>query len=197
LGIYPDRTKVILAIFSILQIVNVIEVSQSSLRTPASLAATLLTLGSALGLLILSYIEHTRNIRPSSIINAYLLLTLPFDAAQLSTRWLRSGDLAENRIASGILAVKVMVLITEAMEKRRLLSAPYNTLSPEATSGLLSRGFFWWLVPLFRLGFRNVVFEDDLFAADEDLLSHSLEKRFSRHWANRLSPFAQISGHRR
>jgi ATP-binding cassette subfamily C (CFTR/MRP) protein 1 len=166
----------------------VIEVSQSSLRTRASLAAALLALVASLGLCILSYVEHTRNIRPSSIINAYLLLTLPFDAAELRTRWLRGHNPAGNGVASAILAAKLMVLISEAIEKRKLLLTAYAHPSPEATSGLYSRGLFWWLNPLFQLGFRNVVDDDDLFAADDDLRSKSLEIRFSRRWANRTSP---------
>jgi len=166
----------------------VIEVSQSSLRTRASLAAALLALVASLGLCILSYVEHTRNIRPSSIINAYLLLTLPFDAAELRTRWLRGHNPAGNGVASAILAAKLMVLISEAIEKRKLLLTAFTHPSPEATSGLYSRGLFWWLNPLFQLGFRNVVNDDDLFAADDDLRSKSLEIRFSRRWANRTSP---------
>jgi hypothetical protein len=175
-----------------LQVVNVIEVSQSSYRTRASLAAAVVALTAALGLCILSYVEHTKNIRPSSIINAYLLLTLAFDAVLLHSRGLRGDNLAANGVASGILAVKLLVLISEAIEKRRLLSTAYADPSPEATSGLYSRGFFWWLTPLFRLGFRNVVNEDDLFSADGDLLSKALDIRFSQHWANRASshPYA-------
>lgn len=167
--------------------VNVVEVSQSSFRTRASLPAAVLALAAALGLYLLSYIEHVKSIRPSSIIDAYLLLTLPFDAAQLRTRWLRGEGVAENGIASALLGVKLLVLISEATEKRRLLFTPYANPSPEATSGLYSRGLFWWLNPLFRLGFRNVVNDDDLFAADGDLLSKSLETRFNKHWINRMS----------
>jgi ATP-binding cassette subfamily C (CFTR/MRP) protein 1 len=176
-----------------LQIINVIEVSQSSHRTRASLAAALVAFTAALGLCILSYLEHTRNIRPSSIINGYLLLTLPFDAAQLRTRWLRGDNHALNGVATGILAIKLLVLVSEAAEKRKLLYTPYAEPSPEATSGLYSRGLFWWLNPLFRLGFRNVVNEDDLFQADRDLLSKSLEIRFGRHWANRMSSRSYLS----
>lgn len=177
----------LLAVFSILQVVNIVEVAQSSLRTSASLAAALLALVTALSLCILSYIEHVKNIRPSTIINAYLLLTVPFDAAQLRSRWLRGEDIAVNGISSAILAIKILVLISEAIEKRKILVDPYDEPSPEATSGMYSRGLFWWLNKLFRLGFRNVVSEDDLFAVDQDLLSKSLEKRFNKHWQNRES----------
>ncbi|KAH7323926.1 ABC transporter-like protein [Rhexocercosporidium sp. MPI-PUGE-AT-0058] len=185
-GSYLQTTKLtLLAIFSILQIANVVEVSQSSLRTRASLAAALLALTASVGLCLLSNIEHTKNIRPSSIVNAYLLLTLPFDAAQVRTRWLRGDNLAGNGVASAVLAVKLSLLISEAIEKRGLLLTPYSSPSPEATSGLYSIGFFWWLNPLFRIGFSNVVNDSDLFSADEDLLSKSLASKFGRHWANR------------
>jgi hypothetical protein len=165
-------------------------VSQSSFRTRASVAAALLALVATLGLFILSYVEHSKNIRPSSIINAYLLLTLSLDAAQLRTRWLRGENVAENVVASSILAVKLLILILEATEKTKILFGPYVDRSPEATSGLYSRGLFWWLNPLFRLGFRNVVNEDDLFRVDEHLLSKSLEVRFGRHSQNRVWPFS-------
>jgi len=178
-------------VFSVLQIVNVVEVSKSLFRTRASLAAALLQLAAALGLSILSHLEHSRNIRPSSIINAYLLLTLPFDAAQVRTRWLRGENLAGNAVRSTIVAVKLAILVTEAVEKRGLLFQPFKVPSPEATSGLYSRGLFWWLNPLFYLGFRSVVNDADLFAADEALLSMSLQNTFRKQWKNRM-PHPQI-----
>lgn len=140
-----------------------------------------------LGLCILSFVEHIKTIRPSSTIGAYLLLTLPFDAAQLRTRWMRGEDLTVSAVASTVLAVKLLVLISEAAEKRSLLYAAYADPSPEATSGLYSRGLFHWLNPLFLLGFKNVVNEDDLFAVDNDLLSESLKIKFGRQWAQRRS----------
>jgi ATP-binding cassette, subfamily C (CFTR/MRP), member 1 len=184
-----DRIQTLLAIFGVLQIVNIVEVSRSSLRTRASLPAALLALAATLGLGVLSYAEHTRNIRPSSIINAYLLFTLPFDAAQLRTKWLRGDDVAASGVSTSVLAIKFLVLISEAAEKRSILSTPYADPSPEATSGLYSRGLFWWLNSLFRLGFRNIVREDDLFSVDRDLQSKALGARFDRYWVNRISLF--------
>lgn len=144
----------------------------------------------AFALWILSYFEHNKNVRPSSIISAYLLLTLPLDAAHLRTRWLRGGDnITGNRIAVSILVLKLVITISESREKQRILSAPYTYLSPESTSGLLSRGFFCWLNPLFQLGSRRIVKEDDLFAVDEDLLSSVCEMRFKRYWENCMSFF--------
>jgi len=169
-----------------LQIVNIVEVSRSPLHTRASIPAAVLALAAALSLGVLSYVEHTRNIRPSTIINAYLLITLPFDAAQLRTKWLRGNDQAASGVASSVLAIKLVVLISEATEKRKILSTPYADAPPEATSGIYSRGVFWWLNSLFRLGFKNVVTDNDLFAVDRDLKSEALRVRFDRYWDNRM-----------
>ncbi|KAF5879184.1 putative abc multidrug protein [Botrytis fragariae] len=179
-------TKVILlSIFSILQIVNVITISHSPLKTRASLPAALLALIATLGLCILSYFEHSRNVRPSSIINAYLFFTLPFDAAQLRTRWLRGDNVAGNAISTSILGVKLLLLILEAKGKRKILFQRYGYLSTESTSGLFARSLFWWLNPLFRLGFGGVVRDEDLFVADGELLSDACEDRLRKYWEKR------------
>ncbi|TGO57755.1 hypothetical protein BCON_0062g00250 [Botryotinia convoluta] len=179
-------TKIILlSIFSILQIINVITISHFPLKTRASLPAALLALIAILGLCILSYFEHSRNIRPSSIINAYLFFTLSFDAAQLRTRWLRGNNVAGNAIATSILGVKLLLLILEAKGKRKILFQRYGYLSPESTSGLFARSLFWWSNPLFRLGFGGVVRDEDLFVADGELLSDSCEDRLRKYWGKR------------
>jgi ATP-binding cassette subfamily C (CFTR/MRP) protein 1 len=166
--------------------------SQSSFRTYASLAESLLVLVASFGLWILSYIEHMKNIRPSSIINAYLFVSLLFDVAQLRTKWLRGRDFPANAVASATLAVKFLILVSEAIEKRGLLSPPYAESSPEATSGLYSQGVFWWLNPLFRLGFKNNIRNDDLFTADRDLKSEFLQIRFRRHWGDSMYSYSLV-----
>jgi ATP-binding cassette, subfamily C (CFTR/MRP), member 1 len=182
-----------LAIFSLLQIANVVVWSlESTFQTPASLAAASLSLAAALTLSTLSYIEHTRCIRPSSVINAYLLMTVPMDAAKVRTLWLRGGSLFVAGFASTVLVIKLLVLVVEATEKRRILLSPYSDYSPEATSGLYARGLFWWLNPIFLLGYKSILRDVDLFPTDDSLASESLRKRFQSQWSKRdtiPSPF--------
>ncbi|THV43871.1 hypothetical protein BGAL_0843g00010 [Botrytis galanthina] len=178
---------ILLSIFSILQIVNIIAISHSPLKTRVSLPAALLAFTATLGLCILSCFEHSRNVRPSSIINAYLFFTLPFDAAQLRTRWMRGDNVAGNAILTSILGVKFLLLILEAKGKRRILFQRYDYLSPESTSGLFARSLFWWLIPLFKLGFEGVVRDEDLFAADGKLLSDACEDRLRKCWGKRTN----------
>jgi ATP-binding cassette, subfamily C (CFTR/MRP), member 1 len=135
----------------------------------------------------LSYMEHMRSIRPSPIINTYLLLTLPMDFAQVRTLWLRRTTSAVAAVFTSVSAVKTAVLIAEAVEKGGLLLSPFETRAQESTGGLYSRASFWWLNPLFLLGYKQVLSNDTLLDTDEKLLSKPLHDRFGRQWAKSQS----------
>ena len=123
-----------------------------------------------------------RSVRPSPIINAYLLLTLPLDFAQVRTLWIRGSYSSIATVFSCIASIKTVLLISEAVEKRRILLPPWKNYSPESTSGLYSRGVFWWLNPLFLLGYKEVLSNDTLLAIDEKLMSKPVQSRFQREW---------------
>lgn len=183
------RTQGLLAIFSALQVINVVRSSNSTFQTKTSLPAAIMTLCAALGLCVLSHFEHIKSIRPSSIINAYLLFTIPLDGITLRTHFLRSEDQISRAILTAILAVKIIVLTTEATEKRRILlfTAAEENPSPEATSGMLAQWVFWWLNSLFWLGSKGDIRDEDLLVLDKEMLSESLTDRFSKFWSNRMS----------
>jgi ATP-binding cassette subfamily C (CFTR/MRP) protein 1 len=115
------------------------------LRTRATLAAAALGVLDGLALCFLSHSEHIHSTRPSTIINAYLLLTLPFDVARARTLWLGRATRPVAAAFTGTLGVKLIIIIAEAVEKRSILLDRYRSASPEATSGIYSRSFFWWL----------------------------------------------------
>ena len=54
-----------------------------------------------------------------------------------------------------------MLLVTEAIEKRHILLREYQYMSPEATSGIYSRSFFFWLNQLMTTGFNRVLNNED------------------------------------
>jgi ATP-binding cassette subfamily C (CFTR/MRP) protein 1 len=122
------------------------------LRTRATLAAASFTLVDALGLCALSHTEHMHSVRPSAIINVYLLLTLPFDAARCRTLWIDGATGSVAAVFTSTLGVKLMILIAEAIEKREILLTRYRNSSPEVTSGIYSRSFFFWLNSLMTTG---------------------------------------------
>src|SRR5689334_16131041 len=129
--------------------------TSSAVRTRTTLAAAALSPLTTLGLCVLSYAEHCRAVRPSSILSIFLFTSLLFDIARSRTLWLRAADGVNHAIAyvsTAAVAVKALVLVLEALGKRRLLRPEYQDYPPEATSGIYNRSFFWWLNPLFRLG---------------------------------------------
>lgn len=113
------------------------------------MAAAVLTVVDALGLCLLSHAEHLYSIRPSAIINVYLLLTLVFDIARVRTLWLHDGSSKSvAAVFSSTIGVKAMVLFIEAVEKRSILLERYQHSSPEVTSGIYSRKSSVSLKPL-------------------------------------------------
>lgn len=122
--------------------------------------------------------------RPSFIINLYLIATALFDAARVRTRWLKNeGDgHALAAVMTASLAVKVVILLLEAREKRSLLLGLYSRFSVESTSGLISRSSFWWLNSLLISGHRTVLSVADLPAIHEKLDSESLGEQLQSAW---------------
>jgi ATP-binding cassette subfamily C (CFTR/MRP) protein 1 len=168
-------------------------------RTRVTLLAAALTLVSTLGLCLLSYAEHTRAVKPSSLINTFLLGTLLFDIAHTRTLWLRAADHVNQSISyisTAAVVVKFAVLVLEAVDKRRSLRPEYQAYPPEATSSIYNRSFFWWLNPLFWQGFSRDLVVDDLFVLDKHIQASYCYTRFQAAWSSReylvLSSFLSL-----
>ncbi|KXH40319.1 hypothetical protein CNYM01_09093 [Colletotrichum nymphaeae SA-01] len=156
----------------------------------ASFAATVMFAG-------LSYIEHAKSLKPSSILNTYILVSLVLDGAILRTMWLSHLSVAISAVFAASFACKAAVVILEAQEKTRYLvpssSAGGRSYSPEETSGIYSRGLFWWLTPLLLTGFRRLLKPLDLFVLDGSMSAAALNERFWLHW-NKSSPLSFSTG---
>ncbi|KAJ6131239.1 hypothetical protein N7523_001699 [Penicillium sp. IBT 18751x] len=155
-------------------------------RTSASIASSAVLSAGALLLAVLSYAEHTRSVRPSFILNTYLLCSLLFDAAHARTLWLRSADTFNEVIAlitSVAVGAKCLLVLLEAVEKRSILKTEFAGYPSEATAGFYNRSLFWWLNPLFRVGYSNVLSVRDLFVLDKELSSERLLALFEERWS--------------
>ncbi|RFU75576.1 abc transporter [Trichoderma arundinaceum] len=159
-------------------------------HTRASLAAAALGMADALALSVLSYLEHRRSIRPSTIILVYLVFSIAFDAVQCRTLWLlKTNVLAPVHTAT--LACKLVVFLLELGEKRDILLSPWNNLTPEATSSIINRSLFWWLNDLLLRGFRTPLSTDTLYEVDDGLKSEKLYDNLldaRRRWAKSRLP---------
>ncbi|GKT92939.1 LOW QUALITY PROTEIN: ABC multidrug transporter [Colletotrichum tofieldiae] len=147
----------------------------------ASFAATVMFGG-------LSYIEHAKSLKPSSILNIYILVSLVLDGAILRTVWLSHLSAAISAVFSASFALKAVVVILEAQGKTRHLAGGGRPYSPEETSGIYSRGLFWWLTPLLLTGFRRLLKPMDLFVLDESMSAAVLNERFWLYWNKSSSP---------
>ncbi|KAF5532006.1 multidrug resistance-associated 1 [Fusarium phyllophilum] len=146
------------------------------------IAAAALVFVNGLLLALLSYVEHTRSVRPSTIINVYLLFTALFDCAIARTLWLLDGAHAVARLFTAATSAKALILVSEAWEKRSILRVQYRDLSPETTSGILGRSVFWWINPLMKLGFSNSLTEHDLYAIEKSLVGKRLFAQVEKSW---------------
>ncbi|KAL9572706.1 hypothetical protein ACKAV7_003105 [Fusarium commune] len=146
------------------------------------ITAAALVFVNGLLLALLSYVEHTRSVRPSTIINVYLLFTALFDCAIARTLWIIDGAHTVARLFTAATSAKALILISEAWEKRSILRVQYRDLSPETTSGILGRSVFWWINPLMKLGFSNFLTEHDLYAIENSLLGKRLFAQVEKSW---------------
>ncbi|TGO08777.1 hypothetical protein BTUL_0192g00110 [Botrytis tulipae] len=172
-----------LGVFTIMQTAYlVMNATTSTLKTRATIPAAALLFVDALGLFALSHIEHLHSVRPSALINVWLLLTLPFDIARARSLWLVHANNPTAAVFTSALGVKIMVIIAEAVEKRHILLDRYRNISPENTSGIYSRSFFWWLNTLMTTGFQRVIKNEDLYPIGEEMSSHYLYSRARSTW---------------
>ncbi|PVH78403.1 putative ATP-binding cassette transporter [Cadophora sp. DSE1049] len=182
-SLLQENKLILLAILTAFQsAILILYALNSKVRTSTSIASAALVFVDALGLCFLSHAEHTRSIRPSTIINTYLFITLIFDTARTRTLWISHAPIAITGVFTAATILKFAVAIAEAIEKRKILLPPYQRGSPEATSGIYSRSLFWWLNGLMRIGYERVVKEDDMFPIDEEMRSSFLTERAQKAW---------------
>ncbi|KAK2770130.1 ABC multidrug transporter [Colletotrichum kahawae] len=171
--------------FGVIQIALVSLWAQAPFANRVSVAAAVFGVLDALALGVLSHTEHVRSIRPSTIICIYLVFSLAFDAVQCRTLWLLPGLQKLAAVFTASLTVKLAMFMLEVQGKRRLLIAALRNLSPETTSGIIGRGFFWWLNGLMTRGFKATLSPAALYDIDDGLRSEELLQRLLQQWDQR------------
>jgi len=183
----PQTAWIVLAVLQLAALIIWAIPASALARTRTSIAAAAVSLISTLGLCILSYVEHVHTVRPSSFLNSYLFVTILCDIAHARTLWLRAEDgtssLSIASLAVACIVTKAVLLVFEALEKRRLLQPEYwSSCPPEATGSIYNRYFFWWLNPLFYNGFNNVLEVGGLFHLDKHLGARYCHQKFQIAW---------------
>lgn len=172
-----------IALYGVLQLLSLILWARPAAhKTDASVAAATLGLIDAVALCVLSYTEHVKSIQPSSIISLFVLFTVIFDAVQCRTLWLLPGSKALAVLISLGIAVKISMLVLEGADKRRLLMPRWIGSPPEAISGILNRGIFWWVNEMMGQGWRGLLNVNRLYPTDSALRSEKLLERLRNIW---------------
>ncbi|KAE8550188.1 hypothetical protein TMatcc_008188 [Talaromyces marneffei ATCC 18224] len=148
-------------------------------RRLLSLAGAILEVFDMLCLVILVDLEYVRSIRPSFLVSAYLFVTLLLDVARVRTAWLLPNCLTYSICLSLSLAIKLLLICMENVEKRKWLVPSEKTKSDESLSGPFSRGLFVWLNGLLWTGYSELLTGETLPSINEKLCSHSLYTRFT------------------
>lgn len=149
-----------------------------------SVAAACVSFLSSLMLCALSYVEHTKSPRPSSLLNAFLLASLFLDCALVRTVWLSDINTSIKGVVMAALGFKAISVLLEAMGKKKHLVDPSSSYTPEQTAGLYARAILAWVAPLLRTGFQRLLQPGDLFKLDEDMAAAILHEKFARKWAH-------------
>ncbi|KAI1751604.1 P-loop containing nucleoside triphosphate hydrolase protein [Xylaria castorea] len=165
-----------------LQLALLVQWAHIEPRSSVSIASPTLSLASGISLALLSHLEHAKSIRPSFIITFYLIFTVLLDIARVRTQWLLKYTDGVAATLTASLAVKVVLLTLEAIDKRRLLLRSDREYPHESTSGPFSRGFFLWLNSLIVSGFGKVLSLADLPSISEKLESRILARDLSATW---------------
>ncbi|KAI0142611.1 ABC transporter type 1, transmembrane domain-containing protein [Hypoxylon sp. NC0597] len=146
-------------------------------------SSSVLAFTSAVCMVVVSRLEHSRSPRPSNLLNAYLLVTILTDVAQTRTLWLASTNYDEftfSRLFTTAVSIKALMLVLESQHKSRWVRWDAKEHSPEETSGLFGLGAFLWLNRLFLTGYKKVLTLDDLYPLDQNMASERLQIKLAK-----------------
>ncbi|KAL5384917.1 hypothetical protein DPSP01_005024 [Paraphaeosphaeria sporulosa] len=152
-----------------------------SFKTKLSVASAALEFMSSLLIVVLSRMEHSRAVRPSHLLQFFLLVLLLCDAVRLRTLFLMDYPTSLVTPASIHTFLTGLLLLLESLDKRELFNSDGDRkLPPEETIGLFGKRLFWHLNDLFREGYRKVLKPTDLSSMDADLASKARAVAFQQ-----------------
>lgn len=164
---------------------------QHSARVAEISAATVLFLASNAAY-ILSYLEHNRSIRPSQLLQLYLIIALIAQVIHLRTIWIRQNDITLQALYTAEVASCAVFLLVESIGKESILLSRQKR-SPQDTSDIFSQRLFLYLNNLFRRGYSSLLAPNDLDDIDEDISSLQYIRRFRLEWLRHYSLNPEVS----
>jgi len=164
----------------VVQILSLIQSLRRSVTLISILCASL-DIANVIGVILLILVEHRRTIRPSSVLSLYLFASAVISSIHIRSALLRRQGLSVPRLLSAVIVLDLGLLALESWP-RSLYLKDAEKYSPEELAGLFSRGIFWWVNLLLRLGSHKILKIDDLYPLNQAFLSQGINQRISRIW---------------
>jgi hypothetical protein len=127
---------------------------------------------------IMSFLEHTRSVAPSSALQTYFATVILFDMARVRTLWLIDNS-SPAVLLSFILGFEVLVFALESLRKTKSLIVEVST---EERKGLWERVSFSWLLSMLIRGYSNTLSLVCLPTIDSNLDSKALHHQLLDYW---------------
>ncbi|KAF1936055.1 hypothetical protein EJ02DRAFT_438797, partial [Clathrospora elynae] len=192
-------------IYALIFISQVVFLALACINTMANTRATIpVTAIGAFAIVImgaLSYLEHRRSPRPSSLLTLYLLVAAPTNAARCRTLWnmpSSTGVLTAFIVTTSLMGI---ALALELAPKDALVREEIRKPSPEEKRGIVERSLLAWIVPTFVYGYKHTFTPKTLPPVDPRLTTCALDQTvvndldqtlfaslLKLHWRDLLSP---------
>lgn len=151
-------------------------------QTTTTFAAAALDVVATCGLLVVLIVEHRHALRASAFIGLYLGLSIFIDSIKARS-YLKRDMASLGAISVASVVVRLSLLVLDEVPKVNLIVDPIirGASGREATSGFWSRTLFFFMGPIFRLGFKNTLRLQDLSAIGIEFSSKRLFAEISRN----------------
>uniref|UniRef100_A0A8H7NNV7 ABC transporter n=1 Tax=Bionectria ochroleuca TaxID=29856 RepID=A0A8H7NNV7_BIOOC len=172
------------SIYIVLQIILLALLArQDTPSTRLTVPLAVAVVASFIWLLYVSYLEHVRCVRPSTILCLYFGISALLDLARLRTLFFIPDYHITALVNLTSYAVKLVLLVLEVTEKRSLLLWQWKDTSPEDVASYYSRVLFLWLNRVFIRGYNTRLTVDSLTPLDQDILTASRPTKLEQRWA--------------
>jgi ATP-binding cassette subfamily C (CFTR/MRP) protein 1 len=147
-----------------------------------SIAINTVSFLAALAVCLLSFFEHGRSVKPSTLLIFYLLTSIIWEGVPLGTFYLNHGISATPPLFTTAFGLKFIFLILESINKRSYLREPYRELPVEQTASGLNQAFLFWVNDLILLGNSKLLIYHDIPSLADGLKSRELRLRMEDAW---------------
>lgn len=153
-----------------------------------TITANVVTFVASLTVCLLSFWEHGRSVKPSTLLTLYLVASIICDSINLASIYQGHAETRTLALLTASSGLKVILLILECLNKRSYLREPYKTLPLEQTIADLNRVFLFWMNGQIWQGHIKLLSVADLPTLDHDIKSRGLRTRMIEAWDKTAKP---------